>query len=210
MLGLLYKYFVGTKRENILLLVVAGAVAVLTLAVGAPAMMPCVGGLMGVCVVAPAADLQLDKQSGWNRFICASPLPRGKVILSLYLCTMLSNCFFICLLLLINLIHGAFPYWLFPTLFALALLFQSITLPVGLRLGQTAATIVFMTIVFGAAAILSFLGKWGVLNEDSIDWAAHLFLQNPWLSAGLVLLIVVLLYALSCLFSCRIYKKMEF
>lgn len=210
MLGLLYKNLFASKRETLLMLLVTGAMTVFAIVVGTPAFVPCVGALMGLCVMAPATSIQLDKQSGWNKFICATPVPREKVILALYLSTLLSNSFFVCLLLLVNLCRGVLPLWLFPVLFALALCLESVTLPVGLKLGQVATVVIFMAVVFGFSGLLSLLDQWGLLTDAGIEAFVRLFLSAPWLSAAAALLASFALYALSFLISCRIYKKMEF
>jgi len=210
MRGLLYKNLFGSNQENLMMLIITSAMTLFAIVVGAPALTPCIGALMGLCVMAPSISIQLDKQSGWNKFICASPIPRNRVILSLYLSSLISNGFFVGLLLLINLRAWAFPYWLFPVLLALAMLLQSITLPVGMRLGQTAVVIIFMAVVFGFSGGLAILGQWGILDDRAIESFVRLFLQNPWLSAGLALLAGFLAYDLSFLISCRLYRNMEF
>lgn len=210
MKGLLYKDLFGSRQENVMMLIVTGTMTLFAILVGTPALTPCIGALMGLCVMAPSISIQLDKQSGWNRFICASPIPRDKVVLSLYLSALISNCFFVGLLLLINLRAGAFPYWLFPMLFALAMLLQSVTLPVGLKLGQTAVVIIFMAVVFSFSGGLAILGQWGVLTDGMVESFVRLLLQSPWLSAGLALLVSFLAYGLSFFITCRIYRKMEF
>ncbi len=210
MLGLIYKDLFGAKKENLLMLIVTAAMTLFAIVVGTPALTPCIGGLMGLCIIAPANSVQIDKQSGWNKFICASPVPRNKTVLALYLSTILSNCFFISLLFFINLFRGVFPFWLFPVLLALALLLQGITLPAGLRLGQTAVVAIFLGAVFGFSGLTALLAQWSILTDEMIEQAAKLFLQSPLLSAGIMVLAGFLIYGLSCLLSCRIYRKMEF
>lgn len=211
MTGLVYKNLFGSKRETLMMLVITGAMTVFAIVVGTPALTPCIGGVVGLCVMAPSASLQMDKQSGWNQFICASPIPRSRVMLSLYLSTLLSNCFFICLLLLINLCGGgAFPPWLFLVVSALTLAVQSLTLPVGLRLGQVAVVIIFLGVVFSFSGLSILLARFGILTDAWIDAAARRFLQAPWLSASLSLAAGFALFALSYGASCGIYRKMEF
>lgn len=211
MKGLLYKNIFGSKKESLLMLVIAGAMTLFVIVAGMPALTPCIGAVAGLCVMAPSTTIQLDKQSGWDRFICASPIPRSRVTLALYLSTLLSNCFFICLLLLANVLGScALPTWLFLVLFALVLALQSVTLPVGIRLGQVAVLILFMTVVFGCTGLSVVLARFGILTEEMIDAAAALFLQNPWVSAVLTLTAAAALYALSYLLSCRLYRRMEF
>lgn len=210
MRGLLYKNLFGSKRESLMMLIVTGAMTLFAIVVGTPALTPCIGAVVGLCVMAPAASIQLDKQSGWNKFICASPIPRHWVMLALYLSTLLSNGFFVCLLLLINLCAGSFPYWLFLVILALALVVQAITLPVGLRLGQVAVVIIFMGVVFGFSGLSMVLSRFGILTDQMIEAAAAVFLRSPWLSASLTLLAGAALFALSYLVSYHIYRKMEF
>ncbi len=211
MLGLLYKNLMGSKRETTLMLVLACAMVLFVATVGPRAFLPCVGGVVGLSIMAPAASLQLDKQSGWNRFICASPIPRNRVTLSLYLSAMLSNAFLLCLLLVARTLgKAAMPLWAFAVIFGFELILQSITLPVGLKLGQTAVVIIFLGTVFGFSGLSDLLARLGILTDPFIDSLAARFLAAPWISSLGVLAAALILYAASCFLTCRIYRKMEF
>ncbi len=69
MLGLLYKNLFSSKKENLMMLAVTAAMTLFAIIVGAPALTPCVGALVGMCVMAPNASQQIDRQSGWNKFV---------------------------------------------------------------------------------------------------------------------------------------------
>ncbi len=211
MIGLLYKNLYASKKETALMVIIAGAMVVFIALAGPSALLPCIGGVTGLSIVAPAASIQLDRQSGWNRFACASPIPRSKILLSFYLSALIRNAFFLCLLILGKAIsRSAYSLWIFPVLLGIILLLQAITIPVGIKLGQTAVVIIFLFAVFGFTGLTALLGRLGILTGNIIDQIAAVFLAAPWRSSLLCSAGSAVLFALSYALTCRIYQRMEF
>ncbi len=211
MIGLLYKDLFASKKETIMMLVITGAMVALIALTGPSALLPCIGGVTGLSIMAPAASIQLDRQSGWNRFVCASPIPREKIILSTYLSALISNVFFLCLLILGKVVsQSSHPFWIFAVVLGIILLLQAITIPAGIKLGQTAVVIIFLFAVFGFTGLTALLGRLGILTDAIIDQIAAVFLASPWRSSLFFLAGSAVLFALSYALTCRIYRRMEF
>ncbi len=211
MIGLLYKNLFASKKETVMMLAITGAMVAFIALVGPSALLPCIGGVTGLSVMAPAASIQLDRQSGWNRFACASPIPRSRILLSFYLSSLISNAFFLGLLILGKVAsRSSHPFWIFVVVLGIILFLQAITIPAGIKLGQMAVVIIFLFAVFGFTGLTALLGRLGILTDAVIDRAAAAFLATPWASSLLFLAAALLLFALSYFLTCRVYRKMEF
>ncbi len=211
MIGLLYKNLFASKKETGMMLAITGAMLFFIAMVGPSALMPCIGGTTGLSVMAPAASIQLDRQSGWNRFVCASPISRNRILLSFYLSSLISNAFFLCLLILGKIVsRSAYPFWIFAVVLGIILLLQAITIPVGIKLGQVMVVIIFLFAVFCCTGLTALLGRLGILTDAMIDQIAAVFLASPWRSSLLFLAGTAGLFLRSKLRACRLYRRQGF
>ena len=112
MLGLLYKDFYTAKKE----LLLTGFMALLfvgyNLIIGQKEMLgPSIGVLVSVGSLVPTYSIHYDKANNWNKFVCASPLSRTKVVLSKYIAGIASIVVMNLLIVVDNAaIRGAFDF----------------------------------------------------------------------------------------------------
>lgn len=213
MKGLLYKDFASTKKETLICLLVCTIFLLFTVTTGTfTALGPTIGVVIAFGSMAPTYSLQYDKNSGWNRFICASPIPRSRVILSKYLSGLLTALFFTGIAFLANLLAGnQMPAWAFLAIPALILLLQAVVLPVCLKLGQNAVLVVFLLMIFVPIGISALLYKTGVLSDAFLNGIQAAFTaSSPVLLALLFLAAAAVLFDISYLISCRFFRRMEF
>ena len=86
MLGLLYKDFYTAKKELLLTGFMALIFNVLNVVVVEQELLaPSIGVLISVGSLVPTYSIHYDKANNWNKFVCASPLSRTKVVLSKYI-----------------------------------------------------------------------------------------------------------------------------
>ena len=91
MFGLLYKDFYTAKKELAMTSCMILIFVVLNLVIGRAEMLgPSIGVLVSVGSLIPTYSIHYDKTNNWNKFVCASPLSRAKVVLSKYAAGMLS------------------------------------------------------------------------------------------------------------------------
>lgn len=212
MKGLIYKDFASAKREILLAVVMCGAFTVFACLAGESALSACLGAIVAISAMIPTFSLQADKQNGWNRFICASPIPRNRVVLSKYIITPALTAAFLGMALLADLACGSpIPLWAFLCFFAVDLLLETVMIPVCMKLGQNVAALVFVGLVFVPLGLGLLLYKSGILTDALMERFFDYFQAIPsgLLSAAFFAVSLVLLIC-SYFLSCRIYRKMEF
>lgn len=212
MLGLLYKDFFSAKKELLITAVMATTFVIYNAIMGQAEMLgPTIGVLVSLGSMMPSYSLHYDKTTCWNKFICASPISRLKVVLSKYLAGIVSTLLATAIIVLNNAVSDfPIPLWSYPLLICLILLIQSVMMPISLKLGQNALTVVFLLLVFIPTGVFVALNKSGIWTDDAIH-AALEFLQNnaaTFLPLGILLLLA--LYAGSFFLTYYFYKKMEF
>ena len=212
MLGLLYKDIYTAKKELLLTLVMLALFVGYNAILGQAEMLgPTLGIMVSLGATTPTYSLHYDKTCGWNKFVCASPVSRTKVILMKYLEGILSSLVIGLLVVVCNLAAGSpMPSWAYPLLFCTILFAQAIMMPVCLRLGQNMVVVVFLLMVFLPTGLLFSLNKAGIWTDEAIR-AAFDFVEHHISSLTPVLVLVVLaLYVLSFLVTRHIYRHMEF
>lgn len=212
MKGLFYKDFAGSKREILLAIVMCGAFMLFACLAGDSALSVSLGAIIAISAMIPTFSLQADKQSGLNRFVCASPIPRNRVVLSKYIITPALTAVFLLLALLADLSCGTpVPLWAFLCFFALDMVLEAVMIPVCTKLGQNVATMVFVGLVFIPLGLGLILYKSGIVSKDMMERFLGLFQAvPPEVLAAAFLAVSLLLLAASYLLTCRIYRKMEF
>lgn len=217
MRGLLYKDFASTKKETRLCLGICVFFLLFTAVTSTTgessmAFGPTMGVMVAFGTMAPTYSLQYDKTSGWNRFVCASPISRDKVILAKYVYGVIDAIVFTLIAALANVLTGGlFPLWGLGCVLLVMLVLQSIMLPVCLKLGQNAVVVVFLLLIFVPAGIGILLHQFHIVDEAFLEAVANAFLTaSPVLLGVLFIALAALLYAISYCVSCRFFRKMEF
>ena len=217
MKGLLYKDFASTKKETRLCLGVCALFLLFAVAVDSQgesvfSLGPTVGVLVAFGSMAPTYSLQYDKTSGWNRFICASPISRDKVVLSKYVYGVIDAAVFTLIVVLANVLTGNhLPFWAIGCIILVILVIQAVMLPVCLKLGQNAVVVVFLLLVFVPVGTGLILHQLGILTDTFLEAATAAFASaSPLLLGALLLILTALLYTISYCVSCRFFRKMEF
>lgn len=210
MKGILYKELISYKKESAVMVLVWLVFMVVILFAGQNGLAPLMGGVVGLCSMSPGLSLQIDRINGWNRFICASPIPRSKVMLAKYISVLLTDGFLFGLLVAAWACGGReIPAWAFLVVLALVIVCQSITTPVALRFGQNMVVAAFFGIFLIGVGIMFLLDRLGLVTDAMIDQAAQGFLAAPWPWALAALGAALAACALSWLVSSKIFKKME-
>ncbi len=211
MLGLLYKDLHTAKRELMMTGFLALCFVLFSVITGQKELLgPTIGVLISVGSLVPTYSIHYDKASGWNKFICASPITRTQVILSKYLAGFASLLLINGLIVLENILMGSpMPAWAYPLLLSIMLLLQAVMLPVCLKFGQNFGVAVFLVLVFFPVALLFLLNRLGVLTDAAIEGTFALIQQNASLFGILGVLAVLVLYGVSFLITRRIYIRME-
>lgn len=211
MKGLIYKDLAGSKREVLLAFLMCGAFSLFSVLSGGKSFSACVGAVVGISAIFPTFSLQKDETSGWNRFVCASPIPRNRVILSKYIIIPFCELVFLVMGLTADLACGMpVPFWTFLCFYAISLVFAAIMIPICIRLGQNIATIAFLLVVFVPVGIFFLLLKSGVLSEAMIDGVIHAMTAFPYAVSAAALAFSLVLLACSYFLTCRLYQRMEF
>lgn len=212
MLGLLYKDFFSAKKELLISLVVMVLFVVYNLILGQVELLgPTIGVLVSLGSMMPTYSLYYDKTCGWNKFICASPISRTKVILSKYLAGVASLAIFAGIIMLNNLAAGSpISSWIVLLLILVMLFIQSVMLPVSLKLGQNVVVVVFLLMVFLPTGLLFALNKAGIWSDEAISAAFDFVQKNAALLAPIGIIAVLVLYVGSFLLTNYLYKHMEF
>ncbi len=212
MLGLFYKDFCSAKKELLLTGFIAAAFIVYNLIIGQAEMMgPTVGVLVSVGSMVPTYSIHYDKANNWNKFVCASPLSRMKVVLSKYLAGLVSLAAMNLLIVLDNLAAGSpLPVWSYPVFLCLTLFVQAVMIPVCLRLGQNFVVVVFMAMVFLPTMVLFGLNHLGVWSDEAIRGAFDFVQRNAPVFGPLAAAVVAALYVGAFFLTLHFYKKMEF
>ena len=137
MLGLLYKDFYTAKKE----LLLTGFMALLfvgyNLIIGQKEMLgPSIGVLVSVGSLVPTYSIHYDKANNWNKFVCASPISRTKVVLSKYIAGIASIVVMNLLIVVDNAAIGSpMPAWSYPVFLCLTVFAQAVMIPVCLKAG---------------------------------------------------------------------------
>lgn len=212
MFGLLYKDFYTAKKELAMTSCMILIFVVLNLVIGRAEMLgPSIGVLVSVGSLIPTHSIHYDKTNNWNKFVCASPLSRAKVVLSKYAAGMLSIAVMNLLIVLDNTLMGSpLPVWSYPVFLCLTIFLQAVMLPVCLKLGQNFVVAVFLGMVFLPMAALFGLNRLGVWTDEMISGAFDFVEKNAALLGPLAVALVVLLYVASFFLTLHFYKKMEF
>lgn len=212
MLGLLYKDFFTAKKELLLTFVMLALFVGYNAVIGQKEMLgPTLGIMVSLGTMTPTYSLHYDKTCGWNKFVCASPISRTKVILAKYFAGILSASAFGLVIIVSNLTAGSpMPSWAYPLLFCVILFAQAIMMPVSLRLGQNMVVVVFLLMVFVPTDLLFGLNKAGIWSDEAISSAFDLVQNNIASLIPVLILVVLALYVLSFLVTRRIYQRMEF
>ena len=212
MLGLLYKDLYTAKKE----LLLTGFMALLfvgyNLIIGQKEMLgPSIGVLVSVVAVSSKKTIHYDKANNWNKFVCASPLSRTKVVLSKYIAGIASIVVMNLLIVVDNAAIGSpMPAWSYPVFLCLTVFAQAVMIPVCLKLGQNFVVAVFMGMVFVPMAILFGLNRLGVWTDAAIRGAFDFVERNAGLLGPIAAVAVVALYVGSFFLTRWFYKKMEF
>ena len=212
MLGLLYKDLYTAKKE----LLLTGFMALLfvgyNLIIGQKEMLgPSIGVLVSVGSLVPTYSIHYDKANNWNKFVCASPLSRTKVVLSKYIAGIASIVVMNLLIVVDNLAAGSpLPVWSYPVFLCLTLFVQAVMIPVCLKLGQNFVVAVFMVMVFLPTMLLFGLNHLGVWSDEAIRGAFDFVQRNSPVFGPLAAVAVLALYAGSFLLTLRLYRGMEF
>ena len=83
---------------------------------------PTVGVLVSVGSMVPTYSIHYDKANNWNKFVCASPVSRTKVVLSQIPGGLVSLAAMNLLIVLDNLAAGSpLPVWSYPVFLCLTL-----------------------------------------------------------------------------------------
>lgn len=212
MLGLLYKDFYTAKKELLLTGFMALIFNVLNVVVVEQELLaPSIGVLISVGSLVPTYSIHYDKANNWNKFVCASPLSRTKVVLSKYIAGIASIVVMSLLIVLDNVAIGSpMPVWSYPVFLCLTVFAQSVMIPVCLKLGQNFVVAVFMGIVFVPMAILFGLNRLGVWTDEAIRGAFNFVERNAGLLGPIAAVAVAALYVASFFLTLHFYKKMEF
>ena len=212
MLGLLYKDVYSAKKELLMTLGFVLIFCVFNLVIGQEEMLsPSIGVLLSLGCMVPCYSIHYDKANGWNKFICASPISRGKVVLSKYIAGLVSTAVMNLIVIADNLGLGCpMPAWSYPVFLGLTLLFQAVMIPVCLKLGQNFVVAVFMGMIFVPMALLFGLNRLGVWSDEAIRAAFDFVEQNAGALAPLAALAVAALYVGSFFLTLHFYRKMEF
>ena len=167
MLGLLYKDVYSAKKELLMTLGFVLIFCVFNLVIGQVEMLgprrrgAALPGLHGALLLHP-----LRQGQRWNKFICASPISRGKVVLSKYIAGLVSTAVMNLIVIADNLGLGCpMPAWSYPVFLGLTLLFQAVMIPVCLKLGQNFVVAVFMGMIFVPMALLFGLNRLGRMER---------------------------------------------
>lgn len=212
MKGLIYKDFASAKREILLAVIMCGAFMMFACLAGESALSACLGAIVAVSAMIPTFSLQADKQSGWNRFICASPISRNRVVLSKYIITPALTVAFLGMALLADLACGSpIPFWAFLCFFALDMILETVMIPVCMKLGQNVAALIFVGLVFVPLGLGMLLYKSGILTDALMDRFFALFQAvPPELLAVAFFTVSLILLICSYFLTSRIYRNMEF
>ena len=212
MLGLLYKDFFSAKKEFILSFVIIGLFVAYSGVLGQEEMLgPTIGVLLSLGSMIPTYSIYYDKTCGWNKFVCASPASRTKVVLSKYLMGILSALLFILAVILDDLASGSpLPTWSYPLFLGLIFFLQAIMLPVSLKLGQNVVVVLFMLLIFLPTGILFGLNRSGILTDEAIRAAFAYVQTNAATLAPVGLFLTLVLYVGSFFLTRAFYGKMEF
>ena len=116
MLGLLYKDFYTAKKELLMTGFMALIFNVLNVVVVEQELLaPSIGVLISVGSLVPTYSIHYDKANNWNKFVCASPISRTKVVLSKYIAGIASIVVMNLLIVLDNVAIGSpMPVWSYP------------------------------------------------------------------------------------------------
>lgn len=153
--------------------------------------------------ILPVTLISYEEGCKWNVYCQALPVSRRMVVAEKYLLSLLCGMFILIITGLVQFIvfsrEIGFPwhrYWtMMESLFALALLAPSVTLPLIFKLGSEKGRIAYYFVIGGACAI-AFL-----FNDRQ-------FPVIPMSEAALPLITLVI-FSLSCLISIRFYEKRE-
>ncbi len=212
MKGLLYKDFAGSKKEILLAAVMCGAFMLFACLAGKSAFSAALGAIVSMSAMIPTFSLQNDKTSGWNKFICASPIPRNRVVLSKYILAPALTAALLVTGLIADLVCGTpIPLWAFLCFFAIDITFMSVMIPIAIRLGQSAVVVIFAGLVFVPVGLGMLLYRSGVISGNMLDrFLILLDAVPPELLSAAFLAVSLLLLTISYFLCCRIYRNMEF
>ena len=212
MLGLLYKDFYMAKKELLLTGFMALIFVVFNLIIGQMEMLgPSIGVLVSVGSLVPTSSIHYDKANGWNKFICASPVSRTKVILSKYVAGILSIAVMNAVIVLDNAAVGSpLPAWSYPVFLCLTVFLQAVLIPVCLKLGQNFVVAAFMVIIFVPMGLLFGLNRLGVWTDETIRAAFDFVERNAAVLGPVAAAVVAVLYVASFFLTLHFFKKMEF
>lgn len=209
MKGLLYKEVISARQAltTALLLCVFFAVAA---CLGGDMMLGAsVGGIVALSFTMPIASLQIDKSTGWDKFICSSPIPRSRTILAKYILVPVSTALFLCIGLISDLAAGmSVPLISFLFYLSVILILDSISIPVCIRWGNSMLVPVFL-LVFGVPLALNKLGAFGASADRILDFLLGGTGAGPLLALGAFGLALILMTG-SYFLTCKLYKAMEF
>lgn len=215
MYGLLYKDLHNTRKELFIGILMCLIFLVFGASVGSelsPSNLgPAYGVIVSIGAISATYSLHYDKACGWNKFICASPISRFKVIASKYLLGVASALFFTLLSVGVNLFSGGMlPVWAHFVFLGIILLLQSVMIPVTLKLGQNFMVVLFLLLIFIPIVLLFLLYRWNLLTDALIHGFFQWIKSQPVLFGITAGTVVLALYGASFFLSCRFYEKMEF
>lgn len=214
MKGLLYKDFVGSLKEIKLVGLIFLFFCAFALIGGKETFDPMLGAMLAIGSMFSLFSLSNDKLAGWDKFICASPISRKKVILTKYVLMLLTDTAVILLIGVTNqLVGSAIPLNFLPLLLAILFFFNSVMFPICLRFGQSLAILIFLLFAFVPLGIVFALDKLNLLPAgflENISSLQFLSVLSPETAILLLLLATALLLLLSLYLSMRIYEKKEF
>ena len=157
--------------------------------------------LMGILF--PITALSYDEKAKWEHYALTMPISRNMLVWSKYLLVLLFLLAGELLLLLVSLFQPEIGLALLVLVPGMVLFLNSILLPVAFKLGVEKSRYVMVAVMLLPTLVLLVLEKLGV--------------QPPQLSARLLALLPLLLLAfsgllfyLSGLLSCRLYRSREF
>ena len=159
--------------------------------------------LMGILF--PITALSYDEKAKWEHYALTMPISRNMLVWSKYLLSAgvaLAGCLFLLLLILLRGQGAEAALLLWGTL-GISLFFSALLYPLFFKLGVEKGRYAMLAICLLPSVLLLVLSRLDIrLSLPDGFWVENLLLLLP--GAGL------LLFFLSGLLSCRIYKKKEF
>ena len=156
-------------------------------------------------ILLPVTAVSYDERANWDRYALTMPISRNMLVWSKYLLSAgvaLAGCLFLLLLLLLR-GQGAEAALLLGGTLGISLFFSALLYPLFFKLGVEKGRYAMLAICLLPSVLLLVLSRMDI----------HLSLPDGFGVENLLLLLPgagLLLFFLSGLLSCRIYKKKEF